>query len=145
MAKFKYKFETIKGIKRRFEKKAQKELAVIDLDIASKRNEILDLTQKLKEEKRKKLEDKNKKTIELQFYEKYESYLRDQIEMLREYISKRIEDRNKKMEELLAKSKETKTFEKIEENHFLDFVKSQNKLEQKEMDEFAAKEYIKEK
>ena len=44
----------------------------------------------------------------------------------------------------MQKSKETKTFEKLEESHFMEFVKSQDKLEQKEMDEFAVNEFLKE-
>ncbi len=144
MGKFKYKFKAIKEIKERLEKKAQKELAVVDMDIANKNNEILELAKQLKEHKRKKLEEKNKKIIELHFYEKYESYLNEQIGLIRNYISQKKIERNEKLAELVKKSKETKTFEKLEESHLTEFVKVQDKLEQKEMDEFAVNEFLKE-
>lgn len=145
MAKFKYKFDAIKEIKQRLEKKTQKELAVIDLDIAHNNNKILKLASLLKEQKKKKLEKKSKAIKEYHFDEKYESYLVEQIELIRNYIAKKKIERNKKLQELVEKSKETKTFEKLEEKHFAAFVKTQEKLEQKEMDEFAVKEFIKEK
>lgn len=144
MGKFKYKFKAIKEIKERFEKKAQKELAVIDLDLSSKKNEIIDLTSKLKEQKIKKLSGKNKTIADLHFDEKYESYLVIQIEVLQRYISKRMVERKEKVNELVQKSKETKTFEKLEETHLSEFLKNENEIEQKEMDEFAVTEFLKE-
>jgi flagellar FliJ protein len=144
MAKFKYRFETIKEIKERLEKKVQKELAVIDLDIANRRDEILELSKKLKDQKHKKLEQKSKKILDYHFDEKYESYLAEQISLIQKYIADRRIERNDKLKELVQKSKETKTFEKLKENHLSDFIKSQEKLDQKEMDEFAVNEYLKE-
>lgn len=145
MTKFKYKFDTIKDVKQRLEKKTQKELALIDLDIANNKNRIYELAKLLKEQKKKKLEKKSKTIKEYHFDEKYESYLVEQMELIRKYIvSKKIE-RNKKLEELVRKAKETKTFEKLEEKHFTDFIKEQEKIEQNEMDEFAVKEFLKEK
>jgi flagellar export protein FliJ len=145
LAKFKYKFDIIKEIKQQLEKKAQKELAVIDVDIANNNNKIFELAKLLKEQKKKKLDKKSKTIKEYHFDEKYESYLVEQIELIRKYIAKKKIERNKKLQELIKKSKETKTFEKLEEKHFADFIKTQEKLEQKEMDEFAVKEFIKEK
>ena len=145
MAKFKYKFDTIKGIKQRLEKKTQKELAVIDLDIANNNKKIFDLAILLKEQKKKKLEKKSKTIKEYHFDEKYESYLVDQMELIRKYVADKKIERNKKLKELVKKTKETKIFEKLEEKHFTDFVRTQEKLEQKEMDEFAVKEFLKEK
>lgn len=143
MGKFKYKFKAIKEIKERLEKKTQKELALVDMDIANKNKAAFELIEQLKEYKRKKLE-KNKKVTELHFYEKYESYLTEQIGLIRHYISQKKIERDEKLIELVQKSKETKTFEKLEESHLMEFVKSQDKLEQKEMDEFAVNEFLKE-
>lgn len=144
MAKFKYKFKAIKEIKERFEKKAQQDLAVIDLDISNKKNEIADLTNKLREQKIKKIRDKNKTIANLHFDEKYENYIVNQIELLQSYIAQRMVERKEKVEELVQKSKETKTFEKLEETHLSEFVKNENVIEQKEMDEFAVTEFLKE-
>ena len=144
MAKFEYKFKTIKDIKERLEKKAQKELAIIDLEIKNKNEEILELTKQLQECNRKKLESKSNKIKDLHFYEKYQRFLIEQIELVQKYILARKKERAKKMLELVKKSQETKTFEKLEEKHLTEFLKAQDKLDQKEMDEFAVNEYLRE-
>ena len=110
----------------------------------NKINEILELTKQLKEYKKKKLEHGTKKITELHFYEKHESFLSEQLKIIKNYIVRKKIERNEKIEVLMQKSKETKTFEKLEEKHLLEFIKTQDKLEQKEMDEFAVNEFIKE-
>lgn len=141
MAKFKYKYETIKSIKERLEKKAQKDLATIDLEIANKKKEINNLLNQLKEEKKRKINDKAKIT-ELHFYEKYESYVFEQVEHLQEYIKKKMEEREEKMQELLKRTKETKTFEKLKEKHLEEYNKELDAREQKDLDEFALKGFV---
>ena len=143
MAKFKYKFKSIKEIKERIEKKVQKELAVIDLDIANKRAEIKKLQELKLKHKKKKIESQYAKLNDLHFYEKYEAYLNEQIEVLNQEIDKRNIERKNKLEELVEKSKETKTFEKLEEKHFESFRIAQEKQDQLEMDEIAVKEFVK--
>ncbi|MCW8848521.1 MAG: flagellar export protein FliJ [Melioribacteraceae bacterium] len=144
MAKFQYKFKTIKDIKERLEKKTQKELAIIDLEIKNKNEEIVELTKQLQECNRKKLESKSNKIKDLHFYEKYQRFLIEQIELVQKYILARKKDRAKKMLELIKKTQETKTFEKLEEKHLTEFLKVQDKLEQKEMDEIAVNEFVRE-
>jgi len=144
VAIFKYKFKAIKEIKQRIEKKTQKDLAVIDIDIANKSNEIMDLTKVLKEQKRKKIGQQSKQISELHFYEKYESYLIEQIGFIQKYIAEKRIERNKKIELLEKQAKETKIFEKMEEKSLVEFIKTQDKLEQKEIDEFAINEFLKE-
>lgn len=141
MAKFKYKFNTIKEVKRKFEKKAQRELAVIDYEISKKEQYVNELTKLLKSNKEQKIAEKTKKSDELHFYEKYEGYLYEQIKLSKNYIAEKFKQREIKLKELVEKSKETKTFEKLEEKHLSEFLRTQDKLEQKEMDEFAAKEF----
>ena len=142
MAKFKYRFDTIKGVKQKFEKKAQRELAVIDLEINKIQQELIELTKLVKLNKEKKIADKSKKSDELHFYEKYEGYLYGQIELCKNRITEKTKQREIKLQELIKKSKETKTFEKLEEKHLSEFLKTQDKLDQKEMDEFAVKEFL---
>lgn len=144
MAAFKFRFESIHAIKERLEKKVQKELAVIDLDLANKREKILELNKILKEQKQKKLDRKTKKISEYHFDEKYESYLEEQINLTQKYIAAKKNERNKKLKELVQKAKETKTFEKLRENHLENFIKDQEKKEQKEMDEVAVNEFLRE-
>ena len=143
MAKFKYKFKSIKEIKQQLEKKTQKELAIIELEIANKKSEINRLMELLKVQKVKKLGKQSKTITELHFDEKYESYLVEQMEILDKYIEEKNMERKNKLEELVDKAKETKTFEKLEEKHFTQFVKEVEKKDQIEMDEFAVQEFLK--
>ena len=144
MAKFKYKFKSIKEIKERLEKKTQKELSIIDLEIAKNKEKITELNKLVKEGKIKMLNQDSIKVSELHFYSKYESYLLSQIELLQKHIQEKKIERQNKLNELVQKSKETKTFEKLEEKHFTEFVKEQDKIEQNELDEIAVQKFIKE-
>lgn len=144
MAAFKFKFESIYAIKERLEKKVQKELAVIDLDLSNKKKEIIKLMEILKEQKQNKINQKSKKVSEYHFDEKYESYLIEQINLMQKYMAQKKIERNKKLKELVQKSKETKTFEKLREKHLENFIKDQDKKEQKVMDEVAVNGFLKE-
>ncbi len=141
MAKFKFKFETIKSIKERFEKIVQKELAVINLEIERLKEEVQLLKKELKETKIKKLKNHSTSINELQFYSKHENYCERKINLLRKEIDKKNIEKEKKIKELVKKSKETKTFEKLREKHLEEFIKTQDKLEQIELDEIAVKEF----
>ncbi len=143
MAKFKYKFEAIKKIKQRMEKKVQKEVAIIELEIKKKENEILILNEKIRSEKRKVLNKKSMKASELHFYSMYENYLINTIDEIKNELVHKKEERKKKLKELEEKVKETKIFEKLEEKHLQEFLIEQDKIEQLEMDEIAVKEFIK--
>ena len=87
---------------------------------------------------------KTKNSDELHFYEKYESYLSEQIAISEKFIDKKMDEREEKVKELVQRSKETKTFTKLEEKHLEAFNELQNKKDQKEMDEIAIQEFIKE-
>lgn len=141
MTKFKYKFETIKEIKERFEKIVMKELSVINLEIERIKKEIENLKRELWETKSKKLKKSSIKMNELQFYSKHENFIEWQINILKKDLAKKNIEKENKVKELIKKSKETKTFEKLEEKHRAEFFKSQDKLEQIELDEIAVKEF----
>lgn len=139
MGKFKYKFETIKSIKERFEKIVQKELAVINIDIERLKEKVEILKDELRETKIKKLQNKSTTINDLQFYSKHEGYCERKINLLKKEIDKKKIEKDKKLKELVKKSKETKTFEKLKEKHLEEFIKKQDKLEQIELDEIAVK------
>jgi len=141
LAKFKFKFETIKSIKERFEKIVQKELAVINLEIEKLKEEVEILKKDLKETKIRKLKNKSTTINELQFFSKHENYCERKINFLIKEIDKKNIEKQKKMKELIKKTKETKTFEKLKEKHLEEFIKTQDKLEQIELDEIAVKEF----
>ena len=142
MAKFVYKFETVKHVKKTIEKKVQKEISQIDKEI----NKLLSMLSKLEYEKSENrsemLKKGNLKISELRFYSNFESYLEQQIKRINEKILKFESLKMKKREELQQKSKETKIFEKLEEKHLELYNAAQNKLEQIEIDDIATKKYI---
>ncbi len=142
MSKFKYKFEGIQKVKVAFEKKAQKELSLIDLEI-SKRNEEIKCS--IEDKRKQKAEVLNKKKLpasELIFADKYEKVLDSKIEKLKNEIEHLNNMRNKKLTELAQKSKESRIFEKLKEKHKSSFRYEEMKRELKEIDDVASKKFM---
>lgn len=141
MSKFHYKFETIKKVKQIVEKKVQKEIAVIELEIDKKKTSI----EALLLEKQNTLSEYSKRTslkiAEIQFVNNFEKYIESKIEEIKEEINKLELVRQQKTAELTQKSKETKMFEKLEEKHFNEYNIDMNKAEQKEIDDIANKKF----
>lgn len=144
MAKFRYKFESIKKIKETFEKKIQKEISLVELEIEKLNRKVSDLAdEKLKA--RSTLSGRSSVRVsELKFQGDVE-YL---IELKEKKILAEIENLQKvkreKILELEQKTKEHKIFETLEEKHFEDFQLEQNQIEQKEIDEIASKKFVRE-
>ncbi|HOJ06329.1 MAG: flagellar export protein FliJ [Ignavibacteriota bacterium] len=140
MSKFKFKFESVKNVKEAFEKKAQKELAQIDLFISKHE----DIKQKLIDEinELRKSAYKRKMNIsELQFLGGYDSVLRQQVDMQTEVIKQLEKKRAKKIEEVIVKSKEKKMLNQLEETHKENFIKEENSIEMKYFDEIAVQNF----
>ena len=141
MAKFVYKFETIKKTKEALEKKAQKEIALIDLEIAK----LLDEYKLLEEEELKSKRSWAKKDIaisEIKFKKNYELLLVRKKNALKTQIEKMNEKKDLKLKELIEKSKEHKIFESLEETYHENFTTEQNSLELKFIDELATQKFI---
>lgn len=140
MAKFHYKFESIKKVKEALEKKAQKEVAVIDLEIQKLENEYKRLTE---------LELKSKKEFvkiqvsvgELKFMKGYELFLQKQREAITKKINNLNEKKKIKLKELLKRSQEHKIFDILEEHHHTEFNIEQNKLELDQINEIATQKF----
>lgn len=144
MSKFRFKFESVKKVKEAFEKKAQKELAQIDL-IITKHQE---LRQKLEDEindLRNSAYKKRMNIAELQFIGGYDNVLRKQIEMQTEVISQLKKKRDKKIEEVVVKTKERKVMNQLEETYKENFYKDINLSEMKNFDEIAVQNFNKAK
>jgi len=142
MSKFKFKFESVKNVKEAFEKKAQKELAQIDLFISKHE----DIKQKLMDEIneiRKSAYKKKMNISELQFLGGYDSVLRQQVDMQTEVIKQLERKREKKIEEVIVKSKEKKMLSQLEEVHKENFLKEENSVELKYFDEIAVQNFNK--
>ncbi|MFZ2864092.1 MAG: flagellar FliJ family protein [Ignavibacteriaceae bacterium] len=140
MSKFKFKFESVKNVKEAFEKKAQKELAQIDLFISKHE----DIKQKLIDEinvLRKSAYKRKMNISELQFLGGYDSVLRQQVDMQTEVIKQLEKKRAKKIEEVIVKSKEKKMLNQLEETHKENFIKEENSIEMKYFDEIAVQNF----
>lgn len=144
MPNFKFKFESVRKVKETFEKKAQKELAQIDLFITKHqqlRQTLIDEINELRNSTyRKKMN-----ISELQFIGGYDTVLRQQIDMQTEVIIKLEKKREKKIEEVVIKTKEKKMLNQLEETHKENFNKEVNTVELKFFDEIAVQNFNKAK
>lgn len=141
MAKFIYKFESIKKTKEALEKKAQKEVAVIDLEIAKLTEEFKQVEDEEIKSKRSWLK-KDISISEIKFKKNYELLLNRKKSALMIQIEKMNEKKDLKLKELIEKSKEHKIFETLEETYHENFISEQNHLELKFIDELATQKYV---
>lgn len=144
MSKFRFKFESVKKVKEAFEKKAQKELAQIDLIIVKH----MDLKQKLVDEindLRNSAYKKKMNISELQFLGGYDTVLKQQLQMQSEVITQLENKREKKIEEVVIKTKEKKILNQLEETYRENFYKDNNMSELKNFDEIAVQNFNKAK
>ncbi len=141
MGRFTFKFENIKSIKESLEKKIEKELALIDLEINKKETEIKEIFELKLNRKRDLLKNKKIKGSELHFHSTYDKTLDSRIEEFRQQLEQLKKKREEKLEELTEKSKEVKMFELLKEKHKIDFMKEERRFEQKEFDDIATKRF----
>ncbi|HEX3072445.1 MAG TPA: flagellar export protein FliJ [Ignavibacteriales bacterium] len=143
MAKFLYKFRTVKKIKEILEKQAQKELAETQAKIDLVFLEI----EQVKELKAKSKADKEKsgkiKISDLQFMENFTSSLDDTIKALYQEVDNLNKVKEQKIQKLIERAKDSKVFQKLEEKYKEEFLIELNRLEQKEMDEIALRKFSK--
>ncbi len=143
MSKFKYRFENIKRIKETFEKEVQRQIKLIDKEISRLYEYIEELESEKDNEKKNIFNKSFVNSKELHFYSNIEKLIDEKIELANQKIAGLKEEKKKKINELLVKSKERRIFEKLEEHHYEEFKLNENKAEQKEVDEFANKKFIK--
>jgi flagellar export protein FliJ len=144
MANFKFKFESVRKVKETFEKKAQKELAQIDMLITKHQ----ELKQKLINEinaLRNSAYKTKMNVAELQFLGGYDTVLRQQTEMQTEVIVQLEKKREKKIEEVVVKTKEKKMLNQLEETHREVYYKEANAVELKNFNEIAVQNFNKAK
>ncbi|HEX2983650.1 MAG TPA: flagellar export protein FliJ [Ignavibacteriales bacterium] len=143
MAKFLYKFRTVKKIKEILEKQAQKELAETQAKIDLVFLEI----EQVKELKAKSKADKEKsgkiKISDLQFMENFTLSLDDTIKALYQEVDNLSKVKEQKIQKLIERAKDSKVFQKLEEKYKEEFLIELNRLEQKEMDEIALRKFSK--
>lgn len=145
MAKFNYKFKTIKKVKEQIEKKHQKELAICDLEIKRIENYLIELKDSIINEKARLLINNQIKISDAHFFSKYENFVNGKLKAAEKELSAKKKERIKKMKILVEMSKETKILEKLEEKHKVEFFKEQERLEQIDLDEIAVTSFNKDK
>lgn len=141
MAKFKYKFDSIKKVKNALEKKAKKEVAVIELEIEKMNNKKKEIIEELNRSRSKQVSG-TVKISEMQADKNYQSALEEQIKMVDREIAKLEEEKEKKLEELIQKSKEHKMFETLEDIHRENYNIAENRSEMKNYDEIATQKFV---
>jgi flagellar export protein FliJ len=142
MQKFKFRLDSVKRVKEAFEKKAQKELAQIDLFI--KKHE--ELKNKLVLEVNVLRNSGYNKKIsvgELQFIGGYDTVLRNQIETEDRELNELARKRESKVNEVIIKTKEKKMLVQLEETHREKYERELVKSESKQFDEIAVRNFAK--
>ena len=136
MAKFNFKFETIKRIKDKLKSKAQKELAEINLKIDQK-HEKLDAARKELFQTKQMLRKGGGKVSELHYFERHGIFLDGKIKkMIAELENLEIE-KQKRLDELVVKTQESKMFELLKEKHHQVYKEDELKKENTFLDELA--------
>lgn len=140
MAKFKFKFSSVKKVKEALEKKAQKELALIDLHIDQHEQLKLKLLDEINSIRRS-VYNKKISAADLSFNSQYKSSLQNKIKENDKEIKTLEKQKSEKVEEVIQKTIEKKMLIKLEQNHFEEFTTVENKNELKDFDELAVQKF----
>ncbi len=143
MANFKYKFESVNKVKENLEKKAQKEVALVDLEIEKLKQAYIDL-EKNGVAGLAKQESNNVSVGDLKFEKNYLNLIKNRLAEIQNNLFKLEKLREKKIGELIQKSKEHKMFNALEESHLERFMQEQNKNEMLFIDEIATQKFSRE-
>jgi flagellar export protein FliJ len=141
MAKFVYKFKSILKVKESLQKKVQKEIALIDIDIDRLNNEYNSVSNE-EDESKKSILKKDMFVSELKFKKSYELCLERKKITILEQIETLNKKKVAKLAELLQKSKEHKIFDSLEEVYRDNYKKEENRSELKFIDELATQKFI---
>ncbi|MDR3628211.1 MAG: flagellar FliJ family protein [Ignavibacteriaceae bacterium] len=141
MSKFVYKFHAIQQVKEILQKKVQKEIAIIELEIEGLKNQFDIISEEALESKRS-FTKKEVSVGEIKFRKNYELCLERKKAMILENIEKLNKKKEIKLSELVQKSKEQKIFDSLEEVYHDNFNKEQNRSELKFIDELATQKFI---
>lgn len=142
MPKFIYKFDTIRKVKESLEKKAQKEVAEIDLSIQKYKKDL----QKLMDEEKAECSKftTNIKIMELKERQAYLVSLKKKIENVQLQINALYLQREKKIRELIQKSKEHKIFDSLEDVYREQFNEEEKRVEMVQVNETATQRFVRE-
>lgn len=139
MAKFKFKYETIKRIKERQEDRIKNELS----ELESRINLLLEKKDSIIEEMNEfRLQMNGRLTsIEIKFSKDFERSALNHIKEIDANIIKIQLEKEQKMSELIEKKQECKVFSNLKEKHLSSFLFEENKRDIDKMNEIAIRKY----
>lgn len=143
MAKFIFRLDSVKRVKENYEKKAKRELAVINNYI----NDHQKLREKLIEEVNS-LRNNVKPRIsasELKFIGGYKNALNLRIKNEEAELMRLEQEKKRKISEVMQRAKEKKILSQLEEHQHKEFIKEENKTELKQFDEIAIQNFSRDK
>ena len=141
MAKFKYKFESVRNVKEIFQKKIQKEVAEIEMQIDEYNQYYLSLINDLESIKKNFIK-RHMTVAELKFQENYEMSIQRKLHVLKKHINELEEQKNQKLKVLAQKTKEKKIFDELEVNYLEAYNIEQSRIESIRTDEMANQRFI---
>ena len=139
MSKFTFKYDSIKKVKELLEKKVQKEMALIELEIDRNIFECEKLVQEI--ENTIKIP-KSNRISELKAVENYKKTLEKKIEIIQRHIEALKLQKEKKLKELSERSKENKIFQTLEETYLENFKYEENLKDENKINEIATQKFI---
>ncbi|BDQ02858.1 flagellar export protein FliJ [Ignavibacterium sp.] len=143
MAKFIFRLDSVKRVKENYEKKAKRELAVINNYI----NDHQKLREKLIEEVNS-LRNNIKPRMtasELKFLGGYKNSLTLRIKNEEAELTRLEQEKKRKISEVMQRAKEKKILTQLEDHQHKEFLKEENKNELKQFDEIAIQNFSRDK
>ncbi len=139
MSKFTFKYDSIKKVKELLEKKVQKEMALIELEIDRNIFECEKLVQEIEDTIKI---PKSNRISELKAVENYKKTLEKKIEIIQRHIEALKLQKEKKLKELAERSKENKIFQTLEETYLENFKYEENLKDENKINEIATQKFI---
>jgi|UniRef100_A0A832DGF2 flagellar FliJ protein len=143
MAKFIFRLDSVKKVKENYEKKAKRELAVINNfinDHQKIREQLIDEVNSLRNSIKPRMT-----ASELKFLGGYKNSLSLKIKNEEAELNRLEQEKKRKISEVMQKAKEKKILNQLEEHQKAEFVKEENKAELKQFDEIAIQNFSRDK
>jgi flagellar export protein FliJ len=143
MKRFVWRLQRVLDIKKKEEQKTRAELFELTERLAQARGELL-ARQKMLESIIEELTERNPKGRlgEQEFFLRYSTASDEQIKRLRENVNKLESQQREKIAEVLKVRRFKEGLEKLRSEAKIQFIKEQEKLEQKELDEGATISFV---
>jgi flagellar protein FliJ len=142
MAKFHFKYDSVKKVKDLQEKKIQKEIALIDIEIDKNILECEKLISEIENNMKNRV---GSKISQLKAVEDYSKVLKRKTEAVQKRINDLEIQKEKKLLELVSKSKENKIFQALEETYFENYKYEENLKDENIINEIATQKFIRDK